>query len=323
MNVAYWPGSTVSGRVFQDNNDDGIINGADSGLNGLTAYLDENNNGHMDAGEPSTPTNANGNYQFVSLASGVSGTVRLITSPASYVLDNSSTNGFTTSGSGSTVNLAYWPCGTITGRAFMDNGQGIFDGSDSPLNGQTVYLDYNNDGTLDNGEPSTTTDSNGNYSFTGLTPGLSGTVRIVTPPPATCWMLFFRGVTTIPRRLPRSTWLTGHMASSQARFSRTTTTAGFNGSDMGMSGQTVYLDENNGGIFSDGDPNTVTDVNGYYAFVALSSGISGTVRFLNRPPGLCWTTPPSTALPPPAGRNHGESGMLPDGLYWNDRKRLL
>ena len=68
----------------------------------------------------------------------------------------------------------------VAGRAFVDaNGDGAYDGTDTPLAGQTVYLDLNNDGALDNGEPSTTTAANGTYAFADVAAG--GTVRTVTP----------------------------------------------------------------------------------------------------------------------------------------------
>src|SRR5262249_31301974 len=42
---------------------------------------------------------------------------------------------------------------------------------DPGLQNWTVFLDTNNNGTLDTGEPSTTTDANGNYTFSGLGQG--------------------------------------------------------------------------------------------------------------------------------------------------------
>jgi len=47
----------------------------------------------------------------------------------------------------------------------------------------TIYLDLNNNGTLDAGEPSTLTDANGNYAFTNLQPGN----YIVREVPQTGW----------------------------------------------------------------------------------------------------------------------------------------
>ncbi|MBD2126175.1 DVUA0089 family protein [Microcoleus sp. ZQ-A2] len=60
----------------------------------------------------------------------------------------------------------------IQGTKWNDlNGNGVKDTGEASLAGWTIYLDQNNNGTLDTGETSTTTDANGNYSFTGLAAG--------------------------------------------------------------------------------------------------------------------------------------------------------
>jgi hypothetical protein len=59
-------------------------------------------------------------------------------------------------------------------------GSVLIDGASQPVSGATVYLDQNHNGILDNGDLSTATDANGNYSFTGLSAG-SYTVAQVPP----------------------------------------------------------------------------------------------------------------------------------------------
>ena len=63
--------------------------------------------------------------------------------------------------------------GSISGIVFLDgNSNGVVDDVSTPyLSGWTVYLDADNDGTLDAGEANTTTDANGFYRFASLTPG--------------------------------------------------------------------------------------------------------------------------------------------------------
>jgi len=62
--------------------------------------------------------------------------------------------------------------GSIQGQKWHDfNRDGIKDPGEPGLPGWTIFLDTNNDRVLNEGELSTTTDINGNYSFTGLTPG--------------------------------------------------------------------------------------------------------------------------------------------------------
>ena len=65
--------------------------------------------------------------------------------------------------------------GSISGTKYLDvsgNGlnktAGTNSPADTPLAGVTIYLDLDNDGRLDVGEPEMVTDANGNYLFTGL-----------------------------------------------------------------------------------------------------------------------------------------------------------
>jgi hypothetical protein len=72
---------------------------------------------------------------------------------------------------------------SVTGRVFVDNtGSGVYGGSDTPVAAAKVYLDLNNDGVLDNGDPTATTSAQGIYSFTDQPAG--GTVRLLSTTPA-------------------------------------------------------------------------------------------------------------------------------------------
>ena len=66
--------------------------------------------------------------------------------------------------------------GTVYGDADANSAQG---GSEGGLSGWTVYLDANGNGSPDSGEPSTTTDANGNYALTGSCGYSCGTLRAV------------------------------------------------------------------------------------------------------------------------------------------------
>ena len=69
----------------------------------------------------------------------------------------------------------------IAGTVWADtNHNGTLDPGETGLAGVTVFLDLNGDGKLDPGDPTATTDSSGNYTFTGLHPG-TYTVRQVLP----------------------------------------------------------------------------------------------------------------------------------------------
>ncbi len=64
------PTSSIAGSLWNDTNGNGIHESNESGLADRTVYLDVNRNGILDAGEPTTTTNANGNYLFTDLAPG-------------------------------------------------------------------------------------------------------------------------------------------------------------------------------------------------------------------------------------------------------------
>lgn len=71
--------------------------------------------------------------------------------------------------------------GGFGGRVWLDADEdGLHDWGEAGLSGRTVYLDTNGNGTWDTGEAQATTDSDGSYSFTGLTAGRY-TVRQLDP----------------------------------------------------------------------------------------------------------------------------------------------
>jgi VCBS repeat-containing protein len=71
-----------------------------------------------------------------------------------------------------TVNITVNPLPSLTVTVFRDfNANGVQDSGELGLAGMTVYLDLNSNGRRDTGEPSAVSDSSGNVTFTGLTPG--------------------------------------------------------------------------------------------------------------------------------------------------------
>jgi len=72
--------------------------------------------------------------------------------------------------------------GEIHGSKWNDsNGNGVWDAGELGLEGWTIYLDQNNNGELDNGEQSTITDANGNYSFLNLAPDTYTVAEVLIP----------------------------------------------------------------------------------------------------------------------------------------------
>ncbi len=61
---------TLNGTKFSDGNSDGIKNGTDAGVGGVTVFIDTDKDGVLDATERFTTTDAQGNYSFYGVAAG-------------------------------------------------------------------------------------------------------------------------------------------------------------------------------------------------------------------------------------------------------------
>jgi uncharacterized repeat protein (TIGR01451 family) len=183
--------SSIAGTVFLDRNNNGVQNGGDAGIAGVTLEL-------LDAGDnvvATTTTDASGNYSFAGLTPGTY-SVRQPDQPAD------TSNGITVpgaAGNGGTAgtatpvttlpsrivgivlppntaatgnDFAEIPNGrTISGRVFLDfDNNGSMNGVDHGIGGQTLELT----GTDINGNAvsrTTATASDGSYSFTGIPEG--------------------------------------------------------------------------------------------------------------------------------------------------------
>ena len=153
---------------------------------GVTVYLDANNNAALDTGEQSTTTSSGGSYSFSAVPIGTY-VVRQVLPATSK--QTSPTNGYgihvTVTGSAyafTDENFVDAATASITGTVFNDaNGNQSRNSTEAGLSGWTVYLDLNNSGAFTRADPSTTTTSNGAYTFTGLSAG-TYIVRVVRPP---------------------------------------------------------------------------------------------------------------------------------------------
>ena len=140
-------------------------------LGGWTIYLDTNNNGVLDSGEPSTVTNNQGAYSFKNLPAGTyhvrevqkPGWIGI--TPATGVNDVVLTAGKNVK----KVNFGNFKLGSISGMKFNDaNGNGKKDNGEVGLAEWTINLK----GPGASGPTvSTVTNASGNYSFTGLHAG--------------------------------------------------------------------------------------------------------------------------------------------------------
>ena len=134
-------------------------------------FIDSNGNGYPDPSESQTTTAANGTYQFSGLL------------PGQYPVRVSPLAGFETpvpgnvsvsTNANSVVDLALeqLSLGQIRGQLRTE--------ALDPIAYWNVFADLDNDGELDAGEPTTTSDRGGNYALSGLSAG-AYTIRTELP----------------------------------------------------------------------------------------------------------------------------------------------
>jgi hypothetical protein len=181
-------GVYISGTVFNDANGNGQQDSGEAGIAGVTVFADANNNGVLDPGEISAVTNSSGVYTLLGVPDGAFIIRQILPSGFKQTYpSNGYGNHITITGTQGVGNenfgdeasaVATPPAtgsstgGSITGTVFNDaNGNGTLDSGEAGIGGVTVYDDANNNGVLDAGEISTTTNSAGVYTFSGLSAG--------------------------------------------------------------------------------------------------------------------------------------------------------
>lgn len=335
----------ISGRVFQDNNvapNGTFESGTDTPIAGNSVEL-RSGSGCSGGLVATTTTDVLGNYLFAGLAAGTY-------SVCQPVQPTGTVNGITTAGTITSVAGSSGAAGTaanptattsqIVGILLNAAGGGEVSGSTgnnfaevvlSSISG-TVFLDQNNNGEqngvdtgidgvvidlLDSGGTviaTTTTDANGNYSFTNLEPG-TYSIRQPSQPAGTSNGITTAGAVTnggtpgtataavtTPSRinsviLPPNTAATGNNF-AEIPNSRTLSGVVFldyddsgtlNGSDHGIGGQTINL--------------TGTDVNGNAVSRTTTTASDGSYVFTDLPEGTYTVTQPDQ----PDGTTNGQT----------------
>lgn len=163
--------ATKSGTKFHDLNANGVKDAGEPGLPGWTINL-VGTDGMGNQVSKSTTTDSSGNYSFSVLPGTYAVSEELKTDWYQSYPAGGVWNITLTSGQVDAVNdFGNYQKIKISGYKWNDqDGDGEWLGEPA-LNGWEIYLDLNNDGDWDAGEPKTTTDQDGYYEFTGLMPG--------------------------------------------------------------------------------------------------------------------------------------------------------
>ncbi|HJQ81821.1 MAG TPA: S8 family serine peptidase, partial [Lacipirellulaceae bacterium] len=179
----------VSGTVYADFDGDGIFNFNDVPAPGIFVYQDVNRNGVADAGEQRVETDVNGMYTLTIPAT-ITGSYQVGVIPPSdeWIPTDPDGDGLALvfAGPGSPTQIVNFfldppndpngepnENGNIFGFVYNDlDTDGIRDPGEVGLPGFTVFIDVNENGSLDAGDIQATTGSNGAFAFSDVEAGL-------------------------------------------------------------------------------------------------------------------------------------------------------
>ena len=176
----------IEGRKWNDLNQNGFRDGDEPVLENWTIFLDDNENGELDEGEPSRLTDGDGLYSFNFLEAGTY-TVAEVVKPGWIPTAPESATQTVTFGEGEILtdidfgNFLDNPA-EISGIKWHDlNQDGRKNRREHVLEDWKIYLDLNQNGQLDEGEPSTLTNEDGEYLFDSLSPESYVVAEVLQP----------------------------------------------------------------------------------------------------------------------------------------------
>ena len=171
---------SIGGFVFNDLDSDGVMDPGETGISGRTVYIDLDNDVVLDANEKTTTTNSAGAYLLTNLPAGAYKVREVIPtgSTQTYPLNGFGLNVTLTGGQNATgknfgiKQTIAAQFATISGTIYNDlDGDGAKDANEVGLSGRTVFIDLDNDNSVDVGEKTATTNASGTYTLSGLRAG--------------------------------------------------------------------------------------------------------------------------------------------------------
>jgi cyclophilin family peptidyl-prolyl cis-trans isomerase len=261
---------SIDGTVFTDTNGNGQLDSGEPGVAGRTVFVNVDGTAKPDSNNPSTTTDANGNFTFTGVKAGTYTVEEVLPSGVSLTTGTQTVTVAANSTASGVIFGEAVPA-KITGTVFLDdNSNGKLDTGEPGIGGRTVFLDKDNTGKPDASNPQTTTDANGDFTFSGVTPG-SYTVMEVLPANVTL---------TTPAE---SVTVTAGHTTSGVDFGERPSIVGtvfndlnlngkFDAGEPGISGVTVFLNNDGTGAPDSKNPSTITNANGTFAFEGLAPG---------------------------------------------------
>ncbi|HND55763.1 MAG TPA: SdrD B-like domain-containing protein, partial [Pirellulaceae bacterium] len=171
-----WTTASVSGTKFEDKDADGAAQEVgEGGLSGWQIYVDYDNDNSFDVGEPTATTNGTGAYTITGVTPGTYN-VREVGQGGwtnSYPAGGNNNVTFESNGTYTGKDFGNWTTASVTGKVFEDlDGDGSnIEVGEPGLATWTVWVDYDDDGIQDGGEPSAISNGSGDYSISGVNPG--------------------------------------------------------------------------------------------------------------------------------------------------------
>ena len=269
---------SIRGLVFDDVNGNGTRNAGEPALAGRQVYIDADRDGTMDAGETRTLTDAVGNYRFSGLPAGSYRVREKLPSGWRATAPGSGYHDVTLAAGGAATGRNFGASRSvlISGNVYHDqNANGSRNSGEPGLGAWTVWLDANNNGTLESGETRVATDSAGNYRFNGLAAGThrvraarAGGWRQTQPSSGAYTVTLVSGATTTGRNFG----MTRKVRISGTVFNDANGDRVRNAAEGGLAGWRVYLDADNDGVRDAGEVSVLTDSLGNYRFDNLAAG---------------------------------------------------
>lgn len=325
--------ASVTGTIWNDLNGNGIFETSEPGLSGWIVFLDSNNDGLLTTGETQATTSATGAYVFDNLTAG---TIQLVVSGvAGWRPTAPATNARTITIRGG-VNVSGLNFGemrlldsSISGSVYVDkNGSGTRNVGDRGLPGVVVFLDVNENGLLDSGEPQTVTstdlfytpsiDESGDYSFTHLDTGRHVVRAIVPETLSATPVAELTHTVTIEAAENRTGVDTKAVYRPNeihgVKFEDVNGNHVRDTAEPGVSGITIFVDLNRNNLLDAEEPRTTTGSDGSYSFIGLASG-AYVLREITAP-GYRQTAPNTVGgiLWPAGTSNPAVGNVTPDSI---------